>query len=379
MLIYSLLHNFVLVFINKFIPITNLLYQVSAIFFLYLVLRSIKFKINHLTQNFNFIIIFILIIISYFQKDYDLTLIYSLLVGILLFRNYFLELNYLKKFIDWTLSIVLIIGLIELILGNSYHQYLDIFSYYLNSRTRYSPTEIEIYTQIGAYRGESNYFLSFINYRISSIFLEPLGLAYFSIICLGFYRALSSEDDFFKEIKKNFLRYLMILCLIILSDTRSSYIIFMLVLLIPKNLMSLKNTYIAIIFAIIAMILFIWFLSEIDSEFQRRLRPTIYALTNLETIFNFSKYSHGILDSGYGGIMANLGIFGFIYIFVFLIKTSKSVENKKSSFYFFNFTVMYMFYFAIFGGAVYSIKTFVLLLIIYNSLCFDKKQAISRI
>jgi len=109
------------------------------------------------------------------------------------------------------------------------------------------------------------------------------------------------------------------------------------------------------------------------------LRPTIYALTNLETIFNFSKYSHGILDSGYGGIMANLGIFGFIYIFVFLIKTSKSVVNKKTSIYFFNFTVMYMFYFAIFGGAIYSIKTFVLLLIIYNSLCFDKKQAISGV
>ena len=379
MLIYSLLHNFILVFINKFIPITNSLYQVSAIFFLYLVVRSIKFKINHLTQNYNFIIIFILIIISYFQKDYDLTLIYALLVGILLFRNYFVDLNYLKKFIDWTLFIVLIIALIELILGNSYHQYLDIFSYYLNSRTRYSPTEIEIYTQIGAYRGESNYFLSFINYRISSIFLEPLGLAYFSIICLGFYRALSSEDDVFKEIKKNLLRYIMILSLIIFSDTRSSYVIFILILLIPKNLMSLKNTYIAIIFAIMAMILFIWFTSEIDSEFHKRLRPTIFALTNLETIFNFSKYSHGILDSGYGGIMANLGIFGFIYIFVFLIKTSKSVVNRKSSFYFFNFTVMYMFYFAIFGGAIYSIKTFVLLLIIYNSLCFDRNQAISRI
>ena len=243
------------------------------------------------------------------------------------------------------MSIVLIIGLIELILGNSYHQYLDIFSYYLNSRTRYSPTEIEIYTQIGAYRGESNYFLSFINYRISSIFLEPLGLAYFSIICLGFYRALSSEDDFFKEIKKNFLRYLIIFCLIILSDTRSSYIIFILVLLIPKNLMSLKNTYIAIIFAIIAMILIIWFTSEIDSEFQKRLRPTIFALTNLETIFNFSKYSFGILDSGYGGIMANLGILGFMYVLMFLTNSSSLIISSKTSVYFFNFTVLYMFYF----------------------------------
>ena len=90
-----------------------------------------------------------------------------------------------------------------------------IYSYYLNSRSRYSPTELEIYTQIGAYRGEANYFLSFINYRVSSIFVEPLSLAYFSIICLGFYRALSAEENFILEFKRNFWRYLIILGLII--------------------------------------------------------------------------------------------------------------------------------------------------------------------
>ena len=372
MLIYSLFHNYILVFVNKFIPITNALYQLSAIFFIFLVLRSIKFQIHHLTQNFHYIIIFILIIISYFQKDYDLTLIYALVIGILLFRNYFLAQDYLKKFIDWVLVIIFIIALLELILGRSYHQFLDIYSYYLNSRSRYSPTELEIYTQIGAYRGEANYFLSFINYRVSSIFVEPLSLAYFSIICLGFYRALSAEENFILELKRNFWRYLIIVGLIIFSDTRSSYLVFLIIFLTPKSLMTLKNTYIAIILVIIFFVSLFWFTSDITSEFHRRLYPTINSLANLATIFNFSKYSFGILDSGYGGIIANLGIFGFMYVLMFLTNSSSLIISTKTSVYFFNFTVLYMFYFAIFGGAIYSVKTLVMLLVIYNSLCFKK-------
>ena len=374
MLSYSLFHNFFLVFINKFFPITNNLYQISALFFIFLVMKSIKFRVNHIIRNFHFIVIFALIAISYFQKDYDLTLIYALVVGTLLFKNYYISIENLKKYIDLVLIIIFIIAIIELVLGNSYHQFLDIFSYYLNSRSRYSPTELEIYTQIGAYRGASNYILPFINYRVSSIFLEPLGLAYFSIICLGFYRSLDAHSNTLIEMKNNYWRYILIISLIILSDTRSSYLIFIVVFLIPKNLMTLKNSYIAIILTIISFIILVWSTAEIDSEFYRRIYPTIYSLTNLKTIFNLSKYSFGILDSGYGGIMANLGILGFMYIFSFLMNSNNSLDKKKSSIYFFNFTVLYLFYFAIFGGAIFSIKTFVLLIILYNSICFDSHK-----
>ena len=374
MLSYSLFHNFFLVFINKFFPITNNLYQISALFFIFLVMKSIKFRVNHIIRNFHFIVIFALIAISYFQKDYDLTLIYALMVGTLLFKNYYISIENLKKYIDLVLIIIFIIAIIELVLGNTYHQFLDIFSYYLNSRSRYSPTELEIYTQIGAYRGESNYILPFINYRVSSIFLEPLGLAYFSIICLGFYRSLDAHSNTLIEMKNNYWRYILIISLIILSDTRSSYLIFIVVFLIPKNLMVLKNSYIAIILTIISFIILVWSTAEIDSEFYRRIYPTIYSLTNLKTIFNLSKYSFGILDSGYGGIMANLGILGFMYIFSFLMNSNNSLDKKKSSIYFFNFTVLYLFYFAIFGGAIFSIKTFVLLIILYNSICFDSHK-----
>jgi len=365
LLSYSLFHNFFLVFINKFLPITNNLYQISALFFIFLVMKSIKFRVNHIIRNFHFIIIFALIVVSYFQKDYDLTLIYALVVGTLLFKNYYISVENLKKYLDLVLIIIFIIAIIELVLGNTYHQFLDIFSYYLNSRSRYSPTELEIYTQIGAYRGESNYILPFINYRVSSIFLEPLGLAYFSIICLGFYRSLDVRSNTLIEMKNNYWRYILIISLIILSDTRSSYLIFIVIFLIPKNLMVLKNSYIAIILTIIVSST-----AEIDSEFYRRIYPTIYSLTNLKTIFNLSKYNFGILDSGYGGIMANLGILGFIYIFSFLMNSNNSLDKKKSSIYFFNFTVLYLFYFAIFGGAIFSIKTFVLLIILCNSICF---------
>ena len=367
-------HNFFLVFINKFFPITNNLYQISALFFIFLVMKSIKFRVNHIIRNFHFIVIFALIAISYFQKDYDLTLIYALMVGTLLFKNYYISVENLKKYIDLVLIIIFIIAIIELILGNTYHQFLDIFSYYLNSRSRYSPTELEIYTQIGAYRGESNYILPFINYRVSSIFLEPLGLAYFSIICLGFYRSLDAHSNTLIEMKNNYWRYILIISLIILSDTRSSYLIFIVIFLIPKNLMVLKNSYIAIILTIISFIILVWSTAEINSEFHRRIYPTIYSLTNLKTIFNLSKYSFGILDSGYGGIMANLGILGFMYIFSFLMNSNNSLDKKKSSIYFFNFTVLYLFYFAIFGGAIFSIKTFVLLIVLYNSICFDSHK-----
>jgi hypothetical protein len=370
LLSYSLFHNFFLVFINKFLPITNNLYQISALFFIFLVMKSIKFRVNHIIRNFHFIIIFALIVVSYFQKDYDLTLIYALVVGTLLFKNYYISVENLKKYLDLVLIIIFIIAIIELVLGNTYHQFLDIFSYYLNSRSRYSPTELEIYTQIGAYRGESNYILPFINYRVSSIFLEPLGLAYFSIICLGFYRSLDVHSNTLIEMKNNYWRYILIISLIILSDTRSSYLIFIVIFLIPKNLMVLKNSYIAIILTIISFIILVSSTAEIDSEFYRRIYPTIYSLTNLKTIFNLSKYNFGILDSGYGGIMANLGILGFIYIFSFLMNSNNSLDKKKSSIYFFNFTVLYLFYFAIFGGAIFSIKTFVLLIILCNSICF---------
>jgi hypothetical protein len=370
LLSYSLFHNFFLVFINKFLPITNNLYQISALFFIFLVMKSIKFRVNHIIRNFHFIIIFALIVVSYFQKDYDLTLIYALVVGTLLFKNYYISVENLKKYLDLVLIIIFIIAIIELVLGNTYHQFLDIFSYYLISRSRYSPTELEIYTQIGAYRGESNYILPFINYRVSSIFLEPLGLAYFSIICLGFYRSLDVHSNTLIEMKNNYWRYILIISLIILSDTRSSYLIFIVIFLIPKNLMVLKNSYIAIILTIISFIILVSSTAEIDSEFYRRIYPTIYSLTNLKTIFNLSKYNFGILDSGYGGIMANLGILGFIYIFSFLMNSNNSLDKKKSSIYFFNFTVLYLFYFAIFGGAIFSIKTFVLLIILCNSICF---------
>ena len=350
------------------------MYQISALFFIFLVMKSIKFRVNHIIRNFHFIVIFALIAASYFQKDYDLTLIYALVVGTLLFKNYYISIENLKKYIDLVLIIIFIIAIIELVLGNTYHQFLDIFSYYLNSRSRYSPTELEIYTQIGAYRGESNYILPFINYRVSSIFLEPLGLAYFSIICLGFYRSLDAHSNTLIEMKNNYWRYILIISLIILSDTRSSYLIFIVIFLIPKNLMALKNSYIAIILTIMSFIILVWSTAEIDSEFYRRIYPTIYSLTNLKTIFNLSKYNFGILDSGYGGIMANLGILGFMYIFSFLMNSNNSLDKKKSSIYFFNFTVLYLFYFAIFGGAIFSIKTFVLLIILYNSICFDSHK-----
>lgn len=350
-------------------------YYLVALIFIIITLISVKFNIRHLASNYHFIFILFLLLISFIQKDDDFTFIYALLIGSILFRNYFVEHGRLTKYVKWTITIVFLIALIELILGEEYHQYLDTFSYYLNSRGRYSPISVEIFTQVGAYRGAENYFLSFINYRVSSIFLEPLSMAYFSVICFAYLRCLSVYESFKNEIKKNIFSYLMIITLIIVSDTRSSFVIILFLSIVPKFVMTNIKLYLISIPTILVIIVLTYLGSDYGSEFYRRTYPTISAFINLGSLFNFSRYQGiGILDSGYGVLMSNLGIFGFIYVFKIILYLSENIKRSNQSIYFFNFFVIYNFYFAIFGGAFLSIKTWVLLFIMFNTVLFYKEK-----
>ena len=346
----------------------NIYYLISAIF-LFVIIYAVKFRINHLIRNYHYIFILFLLGISFYQSDHDLTFIFALLIGSILFQNYFIEKTKLTKFIKFTIFIVFIIALIEIILGESYHRFLNTFNYYLNSRGRYSPIAIDIYTQIGAYRGAENYFLSFLNYRTSSIFLEPLGLAYFCIICFGYLRSISANDNITTEIKNNFFSYLMIILLIIASDTRSSFVIFFLILVVPKSLLFQRKTYLLSILLVALSVLAIYIFSDLGSENYRRIIPTISAFLDIGSIFNITKYKGvGILDSGYGILISNLGIFGLIYFIFFIGLLSKKINDQNSSKYFYNFSVFYILYFAIFGGAFYSMKIWLLLIIMFNSI-----------
>lgn len=352
----------------------NIYYLISSIF-LVVIFYSIKFRVNHLIKNYHYIFILTLLILSFYQKDHDLTFIFALFVGSLIFKNYFVEKSKLTKFVKLTLFIVFIVALIEIFLGESYHRFLNTFSYYLNSRGRYSPIAIDIYTQIGAYRGSENYFLSFINYRISSIFLEPLGLAYFCIICLGYLRSISADNKILIEIKNNFFSYLIIILLLIASDTRSSLVIFVLIWIVPKTILFQRKTYLLSMLLVTLSILTIYLFSDLSSENYRRIIPTISAFIDMGSIFNITQYKGvGILDSGYGILISNLGIFGLVYFIFFISSLSKKINSQNSSIYFYNFGVFYILYFAIFGGAFYSMKIWLLLIIMLNSISLSLNE-----
>lgn len=382
MLIFAIYHNYILSIINNnFFTITQFLYQsVSLIFIIALLIKS-KFQ-SYLFYNNGIITAFLTISFGFsiYQRDIDYNLLFFvILTYIVLFNKNFYSLN-IKNFLFKNIIIIFLIALIEIIFNEAYYNFTNIHSYYLNTREWYQGNTKNIDYYAGISRTSGNYFLNIINYRISSIFIEPLSLSYFCIISFIFY---NYQDDTNKTVNyKKIIFNLIIFFLIIVSDTRSA-LFFLFILFLPNRIFKIKNLPIILFLSLFIYLYFLVYGLNND-EFIFRISHSKISDVSLLQLINLKAYYYNeFYDSGYVNIFMNFGIFGFFLIFYLLIKLPNHLKNINSDkLVLLNKCLIYFIFFNLFGSAVYSIKTTLLLFYFINfyfiELIDKKKISIER-
>lgn len=215
--------------------------------------------------------------------------------------------------------------------------------------------------------------------RTSSIFLEQVGINAYAIVCMvflnGFWGEISKKEKFLQIftialiITSNNARMASLMCLVM----PIGYFVFPLIsrffiLLIPLLIITL-------IFAISPMLVN----AELD-DLMGRLAVT-YRLLNVvnypDLIFGNPNLVSRSFDTGYGYLIASVGLFGSIAFVSFLVSYPKfeSLEQRRGSWS----TAIYILLWLTVGGTgVFSIKTASLMWVMVGSLSyrldsFDKK------
>ena len=371
MLIFAIYHNFVLAIINKnFFTINENFYY--AIIFIFFILVIAKNKLSfHLLKKYFFItlIIIILFVFSYFQKDISVQLfVFIFVIYLTLFNSNFI-INKLDKFLFINTIIIFLFAVIEMFFGSFYYSIVDANQYYINTRSWYN-TDAQINYYLGVDRIQGNILMNSINYRISSIFLEPLSLAYYSILVLIIFRYFYKQNTkFIYKIVFNFL----ILFLIVISDTRSALILY-LILLLPDKIFTFKffNIYIFIIFILIA-----YFNDQflINNELIYRLSFSKIIDVNILQLLNLDSFLQSSTDSGFITIFSNFGIFGFFILLYLLFDIDRKHITKDIKIHIAsNQIIFYFLFFSLFGQISFSIKTFFLVIYFINYLYLFQKN-----
>lgn len=266
------------------------------------------------------------------------------------------DIKWLKRLV----AVVLVVAVVEAILPSFYSWLFNPLSYYMSTRdwvtTSARPAALsDAGLYVGAMRPGGGVF-GVAQHRVGSIFLEPLSLGYFAIIT-----TLSFLAYYGGKLRPFMVPLLACLFLALLSDTRTATAI--LVLLIASNrLLRYTPRYLGIWIpiVIVSAAAVFYYNAAGDGELTYRVGITLSSLqkADLTQIIFGGIDAQRVGDSGLVMLIGNAGVLGallYFYIASGLVLGNRSMINFSISIMIFLASV------AIFGGALFSIKTGALL------------------
>jgi putative polymerase len=265
------------------------------------------------------IITFFLIITFVFKNYANLKMLfdaYSVLIFILFGRvssANFPDIGYK------VLKIILLVSIIEVLLPSLYLKMLPVGQYYYKTRTWVQSQDIDVgglTYYIGAVRPGENY-LSFIDHRLGSLFLESLSLGYF--LSLAFVIWLLKKDELSKLGASLCFIGIALACL--LTDMRTANMMFLLAVVVfvyRRFFLALSPIYYVI--GIISVFFLAFQISDSSSELNYRLSLTFAVLQNNSpaSLLGFGSLVGNFNDSGYLYLISIYGIIPLILTFAYL-------------------------------------------------------------
>jgi hypothetical protein len=258
------------------------------------------------------------------------------------------------------LGLVAAIAAFELALPTAYAWLANPLRYYAETRTWALQTAIQQHSSlsnlqgfyVGAQRFQGNGLTSLGTHRASSVFLEPLSLAYFAVV---FWIYAAQEEAYRRHTKWLIYATCLVLCLI--SDTRTAFLTLLLLKIFEVPLKRLPVQW-AIIWPVGGAIGVV----ALSSVFAGHASDLIYRLSltteplkygGARAIF-FGGFTRAIFgDSGVIYLLNGTGLIGAFAFYMLLVGGSFRVKNPGTS----HSVGIFIVIVAIFGGAFLSIKT----------------------
>ncbi len=263
------------------------------------------------------------------------------------------------RYLKWFLYFILIVAIFEAIFPTIYQRIVNPFDYYVSTRDWVNRFASRHHLRIshGLYVGVNRSFGSifgFAGHRVSSIFLEPLSLGYFSVIY-----SMVICHAYWGKMKKLIPQLIVCFLLALFSDTRSA--VLLLVILIPtmyfmKELPKEMFYFFPILFIVLLLIIYKFGFLNRWSEYKFRIGITTNTLIKASIPDLLFGKAHTVY-SGDSGILELIDGAGVIGAFLFYITSSGLISGKSMNQPLVFFSMLFLMVASLFGGACFSIKT----------------------
>lgn len=312
----------------------------------------------------SFIVSMAIIILGYlvaglFQQKLELKGLYEILI-IPIFILLGLTLHQFGAWmINVPMAVTTLFALADGLLREQFAAVVNPLSYYRATRAWFAASNAAFSADNGLYLGAdrpNGSFFSFISdHRVGSIFLEPLSLAYFSVIAVIAYAVLYRNDR-----SKFYVGAASCLFLTLLADTRTATLLVLLALVIftvSKNVSKIFVYITPVVVLIVGALIYVRTGGGGGSELVFRLGLTYKSILSADSLSFFlgDVSSEQIYDSGVISIIQNVGVIS-AFVIIYMISGVYLFRWRATS-YVPLMAMLYVMVTLLFGGAIFSIKT----------------------
>lgn len=275
----------------------------------------------------------------------------------------------MTKFAIMLLSFTTIIALWETAFTQTFLQIFNFRDYFIAKGTLDEDFLLPLNTFASGVRPDGRFILDIPNlHRISSVFLEPVSLGFFSFI-VGLY-AISVS----KYISRVSYIFVLAICFLLLwlSDARMAVGCLILSFVFKSIFIKMDHRFSFLIFptALILSLLVEWgnVLTKAGEGLGARLHSTMILLseTNLEKMAGLEGYEYFTVDSALGELLHNFGILGFLLFWLPPLFFVRYVSPPARA-YIFGISIYIACAFML-SSAIFTIKTAALLWFFYGYL-----------
>jgi putative polymerase len=310
------------------------------------------------------------------ENGFDIKIVRDFLIPIAFFMlgQNVKDLRLVDVSIKWTSVVVLAFAAFEYFSLATYLKYFDVIGYYIargtvaESKQSFLAASGLMYNGLRP-QGQGRALLPFLgDYRVSSIFLEPISFGYFGVILILWGCVRSQIRG-----KLQLFPLMVGLTSIVLSDSRfGAYFCLLAVMLflMPTNLTTIVVSVIPVIM-VYALLLIPEFINYVpaymENSFSGRMMYSSQVLSNFDAWnwLGFKASSMQTFDSGYSYVFSGIGLAGFAAFWIAFL----AIKGRSTYFYAFRNSAAAYFAIALcIGEAQFSIKTASLLWFLMGAL-----------
>lgn len=270
----------------------------------------------------------------------------------------------MRRFQSWMINIpvvaIVLTALVDGLLRDQFASFVNPLSYYRSTRVWVAGQDSAFTEDSGLYVGADRaggLIFSFISdHRVGSIFLEPLSLAYFSVIATIGYAVLYERQRI-----KFYIGAAVCLFLSLLADTRTATFAIVVSVVIVTFVRHVHKIFVVLVPFVIVTAGGLLYMSGKGGELAFRLGLTFEGFqdSNSFAILIGDISSKQIYDSGLVALIYNVGLVAAM-VQIYLISGVATFEWRKHAIVPL-LAIIYVMIAAMFGGAVFSIKSAALL------------------